>query len=152
MSFFLLGGGGRDGGGDVRVAIAVEAADGGGTLGSLRAQDGRTALIYAAANGHADCARLLLDAGADKEAKCNVRVLRVYLWRRGGGDNDGLVCVEACRFDFAFVASHCIFSHVCGHGDVYVPLPPTPFFGSGFLVGRAGDDAVLMRRHGVCVC
>ncbi len=38
-----------------------------------RAQYGRTALIYAAMEGHADCARLLLDAGADKNAANNVR-------------------------------------------------------------------------------
>ncbi len=38
-----------------------------------RAQNGCTALILAAGQGHADCARLLLDAGADKEAKMNVR-------------------------------------------------------------------------------
>jgi ankyrin repeat protein len=38
-----------------------------------RTQSGCTALIYAAANGHADCARLLLDAGADKNAKDVVR-------------------------------------------------------------------------------
>ena len=31
------------------------------------------ALICAAENGHADCTRLLLDAGADKEAKDVVR-------------------------------------------------------------------------------
>ncbi len=37
------------------------------------AQDGRTALILAARWGHADCARLLLDAGADKEVKSDVR-------------------------------------------------------------------------------
>ncbi len=37
------------------------------------AQRGNTALICAAENGHADCARLLLDAGADKNAKTNVR-------------------------------------------------------------------------------
>ena len=33
--------------------------------------DGQTALILAAENGHADCVRVLLDAGADKKAKCN---------------------------------------------------------------------------------
>ena len=38
-------------------------------IGRRRSQDGRTALICAAAKGHADCALLLLVAGADKEAK-----------------------------------------------------------------------------------
>ncbi len=38
-----------------------------------RAQSGSTALILAAGSGHADCARLLLDAGADKEATDKVR-------------------------------------------------------------------------------
>ncbi len=39
-------------------------------------QDGTTALLYAAMNGHADCARLLLDAGADLETTDVVR------WRK----------------------------------------------------------------------
>ena len=39
----------------------------------VRAQFGCTALMEAARNGHADCARLLLDAGADKNAKDEVR-------------------------------------------------------------------------------
>ncbi len=30
--------------------------------------------MEAGRNGHADCARLLLDAGADTSTKCNVRV------------------------------------------------------------------------------
>jgi ankyrin repeat protein len=33
------------------------------------AQEGRTALIWAVFNHQTDCARLLLDAGADREAK-----------------------------------------------------------------------------------
>ena len=37
-----------------------------------RAQDGSTALIEAVQHGYADCAQLLLDAGADKEAKNEV--------------------------------------------------------------------------------
>jgi ankyrin repeat protein len=37
-------------------------------------QRGRTALIWAAANGHVECARLLLDAGVDKNAATNVRI------------------------------------------------------------------------------
>ena len=39
-----------------------------------REQDESTALIYAAWKGHADCVQLLLDAGADKEAKDEVCV------------------------------------------------------------------------------
>ncbi len=39
-------------------------------------QTGWTALMRAAARGHADCARLLIDAGADKDARNNVRVGR----------------------------------------------------------------------------
>jgi hypothetical protein len=35
-------------------------------------QDGRTALTHAAAGGHADCVRLLLALGADKEVECRV--------------------------------------------------------------------------------
>ena len=44
-----------------------------GTLILAWAQVGWTALIRAAANGHADCARLLLDAGAVKSAADVVR-------------------------------------------------------------------------------
>ena len=43
---------------------------GGGAGGVLPlAKNGRTALILAAEKGRADCARLLVDAGADKEAR-----------------------------------------------------------------------------------
>ncbi len=38
-----------------------------------RTQGGSTALIWAAINGHADCARLLLNAGVDKSVKDTVR-------------------------------------------------------------------------------
>jgi ankyrin repeat protein len=41
-------------------------------------QNGWTALINAAYSGHVDCARLLIDAGADKDAKCNVRFARCF--------------------------------------------------------------------------
>jgi hypothetical protein len=37
-------------------------------------QSGCTALIRAATNGHAACVRLIINAGADEEAKDNVRV------------------------------------------------------------------------------
>ncbi len=38
-----------------------------------RAQDGQSALMYAAEKGHAHCVQLLLDAGANKNTKSNVR-------------------------------------------------------------------------------
>ena len=44
-------------------------------------QYGYTVLILAADHGHADCVRLLLDAGADKNAKGNVRRRRSLLCR-----------------------------------------------------------------------
>ena len=43
-------------------------------------QDGWTALICAADQGRADCVRLLIDAGADKEAADNVRRLLLLCW------------------------------------------------------------------------
>ena len=39
----------------------------------VQSQFGWTALIWAAANGHVDCVRLLIDAGADTDASDNVR-------------------------------------------------------------------------------
>jgi hypothetical protein len=41
--------------------------------GGSDSQNGNTALMWVAARGLADCMRLLIDAGADKEAKDNVR-------------------------------------------------------------------------------
>ena len=41
--------------------------------GESDAQSGWTALIFAAEKGHVDCARLLIDTGADKDARNNVR-------------------------------------------------------------------------------
>jgi hypothetical protein len=41
--------------------------------GKFVSQSGWTALMWAAGNGRADIARLLIDAGADKEARDNVR-------------------------------------------------------------------------------
>jgi hypothetical protein len=39
-------------------------------------QNGETALLHATIFGHADCVRLLIDAGADKDAKDMVRAGR----------------------------------------------------------------------------
>ena len=44
-------------------------------LGANALQYQDTALTDASHNGHADCVRLLLEAGADKEVKSNVRDL-----------------------------------------------------------------------------
>jgi hypothetical protein len=38
-----------------------------------RNQDGRTALVIAAENGHTNCVRMLLESGAELEASSNVR-------------------------------------------------------------------------------
>ena len=52
------------------------------------AQEGRTALLWAVFNHQTDCARLLLDAGADKEAKdwvcvlvARLRLYQCLAWR-----------------------------------------------------------------------
>ncbi len=47
--------------------------------GKFDSQRGSTALICAALNGRADCVRLLIDAGADKDAKDHVRVGRCFV-------------------------------------------------------------------------
>jgi ankyrin repeat protein len=45
----------------------------------IHIQYGYTALIYAAANGHAPCEKLLLEAGADTDAQKDVRIrIRVH--------------------------------------------------------------------------
>ena len=42
-------------------------------------QSGYTALFWAARRGHADCVRVLLEGGADKEAKDEVRFIKRHL-------------------------------------------------------------------------
>ena len=51
--------------------------DGGGWWRNhiFRTQNGSTALITAAFGGHTDCVRLLAEAGADKEARDEVRCI-----------------------------------------------------------------------------
>ena len=41
--------------------------------GESDSESGQTALLLAAGSGHTECVRLLIDAGADKNAKNNVR-------------------------------------------------------------------------------
>ena len=45
-----------------------------------QAQEACPALILAASNGHTDCVRLLLEGGADKEARDNVRDIQFYTY------------------------------------------------------------------------
>jgi hypothetical protein len=46
--------------------------------GEFFSQSGNTALIWAAVYGRAECVRLLIDAGADKEVKDVVRIGRPF--------------------------------------------------------------------------
>ena len=48
--------------------------------GKINAQDGDTVLTLAASKGHTDCVRLLLEGGADKEAKNSVRVIATSIF------------------------------------------------------------------------
>jgi hypothetical protein len=59
--------------------------------GESDSQDESTALMYATKGGHANCVRLLINAGADKDAKSKVRVGR-------GLAPSGLVFMHASLF------------------------------------------------------
>ncbi len=58
---------------DVRVVYIAVGGVGSGLLTYTHVQVEQTALMMAARYGHTDCARLLLDAGADKDASVLVR-------------------------------------------------------------------------------
>jgi ankyrin repeat protein len=62
-----------------------------------RAQDGFTPLQKAAWHGHLECARLLLERGADKEAKGNVRAPCLTLPRRAASERSATrsLCLSA---------------------------------------------------------
>ncbi len=53
----------------IRVCIVIC----GGAFDQPHAQNGSTALMMAVSDGRVDCAKLLLDAGADKNATDKVR-------------------------------------------------------------------------------
>jgi ankyrin repeat protein len=57
------------------VFFASCGSDAGGAVccGESDSQNGYTALMHAAGFDRAECVRLLIDAGADKDAKDNVR-------------------------------------------------------------------------------
>ena len=66
------------------VSVFVVAGNGivfGIDFGQSGLQHGFTALIWAAERGRAECVRLLIDAGTDKEAKTHVRAGRCFAWR-----------------------------------------------------------------------
>jgi hypothetical protein len=63
------------------------------TRSSIDVQNGNTALMFAAANGRENCARLLMVAGADKEAKNHVRVAGCF-----AADISIVVCIHARVF------------------------------------------------------
>jgi hypothetical protein len=66
-------------------------------------QDGSTSLILSVMNGHVECMRLLLDAGADKNAINAVRVSRICRVR-----------IFACHeFLFALIVSMNVFDFFC---------------------------------------
>jgi ankyrin repeat protein len=47
----------------------------------FKPQDGTTALMFAAQRGHAECVRILLQSGANKEAKNQVRLIDTVLFK-----------------------------------------------------------------------
>jgi hypothetical protein len=61
-------------------------------------QDGCTAVIYSSFLGHADCVRLLLDAGADKDAKGNVRASDLLFFQCLRGHSLCDSCIRAGLF------------------------------------------------------
>ncbi len=72
--------------------------------------DEGTALICAAMKGHAECARLLLDAGADTEVKNKVRARAAGGVRSEADADDGMSCgVEMCHWHFRFQFSQSTF-------------------------------------------
>ncbi len=71
----------------------------------MRAQDGYTALMMAAEWGHADCARLLLDAGADKKATNEVCLSIRGVSESAVGIGDGADCGGGSDGDNTFLSA-----------------------------------------------
>ncbi len=57
-------------------------------------------LSQAARKGKAECVRLLIDAGADLEAECEVRVMAIAAF------DLGVICVNAHKCTFIVSFSH----------------------------------------------
>ena len=60
---------------------------------SFELQNGSTALHHAAEVGDAECVRMLIDAGADKDATDDVRRSSLLLW--------SAACIHSCHFVFS---------------------------------------------------
>lgn len=83
----------------------------------FKAQDGCTALISAAGDGHIECVRLLIEAGANKEAKDKVRVTRVcqfeMQWRAGFSYTISSCFTSHLRKAHALISFICLNFRVC---------------------------------------
>ena len=68
----------------------------------MHVQFGWTVLMRAAANGQVDCARMLLDAGANKDATSNVRrrSLRLLLFECFSFFHAVIVFADSCHWYF----------------------------------------------------
>ena len=65
-------------------------------MAHAEAQEGYTALIAAAHQGHTDCLRILMDGGAHKEADDKVRVDTTFPLRFGCNDKLQIERVSEC--------------------------------------------------------
>ena len=78
--------------------------------GESESQNEVAALMVAVLNGHADCVRLLIDAGADKEATCDVRRRSLLCWAH-------FLCISPFPFVLPYCTSflhrhHCVFINI----------------------------------------
>lgn len=139
-------------------------------------QENRTALVWAAARGHTDCARLLMDQGADKEARTLVRVAasvvdrsvcvvfmfvpiakRIHVLLNGPRHAMCLLCVDHCH---VFERVYLSFYLRCGRGkcihqDGFTPLICASIFGHKdcvrlLMASGADKEAKTNVRFGDC--
>ena len=114
------------------------------------AQEGWTALMLAVSEGHTDCVRLLIDNGADKEAKDEVR----YSAHSSSSDSqhDGLI---SC---FVFANMSVDFRFMCIYIACFFCVWPVREMGScvwrwqNQRTGRQHrvDPGCQQRSHGLC--
>jgi hypothetical protein len=97
------------------------------------AQDGNTPLHQAALYGDVECVRLLLQLGADKNAKNNVRALRAAAVRQARWRRCALGADKTRRRNRPVQSSHqlapsaaplLLFEVMCGRDAALAPSPP----------------------------